>query len=143
MNQRGRKSAASNLGIIQGSAGRRASPPPELTPFEAKLWAKLMRSKPADWFPPETHLLLAAYCRHASIIQTIDEQLDAFQAEWFETDDGLRRYDRLASIRAKQSTSLISLSRSMRLTQQSQVTAKRAASPSTRIPEDAPPWRAD
>ena len=143
MRQRGRKSAASNLGIIQGSAGRRSPAPAELSPFEAKLWAKLTRAKPADWFPPETHLLLAAYCRHASIIQTIDAQLDAFQSAWFETDSGLLRYDRLASIRAKQSTALIALSRSMRLTQHSQITAKRAASPSTRTPDAEPPWRAD
>ena len=143
MKQRGRKSAASNLGIIQGFAGRRAPPPAELSPFEAKLWTKVTRAKPADWFPPETHLLLAAYCRHAAIIQTIDKQLDAFEAKWFETDDGLRRYDRLASIRAKQSTSLISLSRSMRLTQHSQITAKRAASPSTHTSDESPPWRAD
>jgi hypothetical protein len=44
----------------------RPEPPEDLTEEQAAEWSAVVDRLPADWFPRETHGLLARYCRHGS-----------------------------------------------------------------------------
>jgi hypothetical protein len=138
MQQRGRKSIAS-LSVVADIAGR-PQPPAELTEFEAALWQKVTATKPSDWFTADCHQLLIAYCRHASQAAVIDQQIAAFEPVWLAEREGLERYGKLIDIRAKCSGMLNSLSRAMRLTQQSRYGAVKAETHSNRAKTARKPW---
>jgi hypothetical protein len=72
--QRGRKSAAS-LSIVPVSGIQRPEPPPELSPEESAVWTATTRAMRADWFGPETHPLLSAYCFHVVTANELQAQL--------------------------------------------------------------------
>ena len=66
MAQRGKKSAAS-LEVVNHSGVTelpRPQPLEELTDEQALEWRLIVNRLPADWFPAETHGILAQYCRH-------------------------------------------------------------------------------
>ena len=130
MAQRGRKSAAS-MATVSDLPGHSVRPPPDLTEFQASIWARVVNTKPADWFTADTHDLLASYCRHVSTAAVLDQKVDEFRPEWLCDDEGMDRYRKLLDMREKQTRAITSLARSMRLTQQSKwqpVTADRKAS---------------
>src|SRR5262245_26279261 len=61
-----RRSKAAELTLI-GPGGietlRRPEPPSNLTAKEAAEWRAIVNRLPPDWFPRETHAILAQYCR--------------------------------------------------------------------------------
>ena len=92
MGMRGPKSSAAlkipSVAELRGDA--RPEPPEELTEEQAAEWRAVVDRLPADWFPRETHGLLAQYCRHvvsARRVARLLEELDALA--------DTRAYDRL------------------------------------------------
>lgn len=117
MEGRGRRSAASLAVISSGAvqAVRRPDAPGELTDEQAREWAEIVSRMPADWFPRETHTLLAAYCRHVVAMRRIAQLIEAQEAsEGFDVDE----YDKLLKMQERESRALSSLATRMRLTQQ-------------------------
>lgn len=118
MDGRGRKSAAA-LAVISGDGivtVRRPEPLSGLSDEQADEWRTIVNRLPADWFPAETHGLLAQYCRHLVLSKRLAQLIDAAEkAEEFD----LNEYDKLLQMHEREGRALSSLATRMRLTQQS------------------------
>ena len=68
---RGRKSAE-EIAIEQIADVVRPEPPKNLDDDEAKVWREVVDRMPPNWFPRETHGLLAQYCKHEAAVVFID-----------------------------------------------------------------------
>lgn len=73
MGMRGPKFGAAleipSVADLRGDA--RPEPPEDLTPEQAEEWRAVVARLSADWFPRETHGLLAQYCRHVCTARRI------------------------------------------------------------------------
>lgn len=117
MGIRGRRSAAS-LTVIGPSAVEtvpRPTPPDELTEDQAHEWRAIVNRLPAEWFPRETHGMLAQYCRHVVAARKVADLIAS--AEEDETTD-IENYDRLLKMQEREGRALSSLATRMRLSQQ-------------------------
>lgn len=118
MNQRGRKSAASLEVVEQSNVTElpRPSPPPELSAEQAAEWNSVVARLPADWFPRETHGLLAQYCRHVVAARHVAQLI----SEMEQMDEiAIEDYDRLLKMQEREGRALSSLATRMRISQQS------------------------
>jgi hypothetical protein len=117
MTTRGRKSAAS-LSVVRADAieiTERAKPPRDLTPEQAEEWRAVVNRMPADWFPRETHGLLAQYCRHLVAARRVAQLIQSAEAgDEFDVDE----YDKLLKMQEREGRAISSLATRMRLTQQ-------------------------
>jgi hypothetical protein len=82
--------------------------------------------------------MLAQYSRHKVIAGLIAQQQEAFAPDWLTTDDGLKRFDKLAACLERETRSMIALLRSMRLTQQSLIRSDKAVHAQGK---DRKPWQ--
>lgn len=118
MGARGRRSTA-DLAVI-GASGietvRRPEPPADLTDEQAAEWRAVVNRLPADWFPRETHGLLAQYCRHVVAGRRIQQLVSSIEAE---KDFDLVAYDRALKMQERESRCIASLATRMRISQQS------------------------
>lgn len=143
MQQRGRKSAASKIALIDGSRGSRPSPPGDISDYEAAKWAEVIGSMPADWFKPEMTDLMRAYCRCSKIVYEIDKMDDSLQADLLGDTpvDNLVIKLKLSNSRDKQVRQLAMLATKLRLTPQSRVEPKTAGRAYSKAAErTAQPW---
>jgi hypothetical protein len=123
--KRGRKSAAS-LSVIPVAFGQRPAPPACLTDEESKDWLVIVNRLPADWFPEESWPLLIAYCRHIAAANRIYEQMS--KTGDLADADNLKLFDRLGKMHERETRTQAVLATKLRLTQQSRMQAKTAAS---------------
>jgi hypothetical protein len=117
MGERGRTSAAA-LSVVSPSGVstiRRPSPPSDLTDEQADEWRAVVNRLPADWFPRETHGMLAQYCRHVVAARRVAQLIEAV-----ESGSGLdiEQYDRLLKCQDREGRAISSLATRMRLSQQ-------------------------
>jgi hypothetical protein len=131
MGSRGRKSVAS-LSVIGPSgieAVRRPEPPEELTDEQALEWRAVVNRLSADWFPRETHGMLAQYCRHVVAARRVAEMIRALEDMLANSDpvaeDGAptilsaaKTLDRLLKMQEREGRALSSLATRMRISQQ-------------------------
>lgn len=153
MRQRGKKSeaqkATSKLAVFEGGKGKKNSlahrgPPDCLDQFEAGIWQKIVGSRDDDWFDDDTEQLVISYCKHSKEAFLLDQQLAEFTPKSLKRATTLQRYDALTKMRRSVTTTLLSLSRSMRLTQQS-INPDRAMSRKRKHKEQggpSKPWEA-
>jgi len=116
MQQRGRKSQAS-LEVVGAATGavERPRAPRELTSEQAGEWREIVNRLPADWFPRETHQLLAQYCRHVISARRVSQLIASAE----ETDPfDIEEYDRLLKMQEREGRAMSSLATRMRITQQ-------------------------
>lgn len=133
MGTRGRHSAAS-LTVISSAgieAVERPRPPVELTDEQAEEWLSVVNRLPADWFPRETHGMLAQYCRHVVAARRVAQLIADFEAG---PDLDIEQYDRLLKMQEREGRALSSLSTRMRLSQQTTYDAKKKKPGPTRKP---------
>jgi len=119
MAQRGRKSAAS-LEVISSSGittVRRPDPVSELSDEQAEVWRSVVNRLPADWFPAETHPLLAQYCRHVISARHVAELIAKLERQDGKLD--IDEYDRLLKMQEREGRAISSLATRMRISQQS------------------------
>lgn len=116
MGARGPKSAAQLAIVGTTELVPRPNPPSELTDEQAEEWIAVTSRMPADWFPRETHGLLAQYCRHVVAARRVAQLVAAAEAE---DEFDLARYDVLLKMQEREGRALSSLATRMRLTQQS------------------------
>ena len=118
MAQRGRKSAAS-LSVVTGPVSvQRPEPPADLTPEQSDEWWSVVEALPADWFPRETHGLLAQYCRHVVTARRVAQLIQATEAE---AELDLAQLDQLYKMQEREGRAMSSLATRMRITQQALV----------------------
>lgn len=127
MAQPGRKSAASLSVVGTVTSLKRLAPPGDLTPDQRSIWLATVNSKPAEWFGDEHMPILREYVRHVVTAEVLTQQIEGFDPAWMADDEGLKRYDRLTSMRAREAGVINTLARSMRLTQQAAYRADKAA----------------
>lgn len=134
MGTRGRVSAAALSIIGPGNVEviPRPQPPDDLTDDQAHEWRAIVNRLPADWFPRETHGMLAAYCRHVVAARKVADLIRAAEGDE-ETDIG--NYDRLLKMQEREGRAISSLATRMRISQQSkyEATKKRAAPSAKRL----------
>lgn len=138
MGTRGRTSSA-ELSVISGGGIetiRRPEPPGDLTDEQADEWRAVVNRMSADWFPRETHGMLAQYCRHVVAARRC-AQLVA-EIEGSEPFD-LAAYDRALKMQEREGRAISSLATRMRISQQATVSAKTARKP----PQVRKPWESD
>jgi hypothetical protein len=132
MEGRGRKSAAS-LSVISSSGIEtieRPRPPSDLNQEQAREWVSIVNRMPADWFPRETHGMLAQLCRHLVAARRVADMITALENELSgEPEEGqtqaqiilgaTKAFDRLYKMQEREGRAISSLSTKMRLSQQS------------------------
>ena len=124
MGVRGRTSASelSTIGPRGIETVRRPEPAPELTDEQAIEWRAVVNRLPADWFPRETHGLLAQYCRHVVAGRRVAELVKAIESE---PDFDIVAYDRALKMQEREGRAMSSLATRMRLSQQTTYDPKR------------------
>lgn len=134
MTKPGRRSSASlevitNTGI---TAMERPQPPEELTDAQADEWISIVNRLPADWFPRETHGMLAQYCRHLIAARRVAQLI----AEFEKAEGGLdiEDYDRLLKMQEREGRAISSLATRMRLSQQTTYDKSKKKPGATRKP---------
>ena len=120
MGARGKTSTAALSVVAPGgiTAIERPSPPADLTDEQAEEWLEVVNRMPADWFPRESHRLLAQYCCHAIQARYVSQMIGNLMAEE-QKDNWLADYDRLLKMQERESRAMTALARGMRMTQQS------------------------
>jgi hypothetical protein len=93
----------------------RPDAPYDLTDAQAAEWWAVVERLPADWFPRETHGMLAQYCRHIAASNNVARLIAEFEKS---EDFDLDRYDKLLKIQEREGRVASSLATRMRLTQQ-------------------------
>jgi chaperone required for assembly of F1-ATPase len=117
----------------QVEAVQRPDAPYDLTDEQSAEWWAVVDRMPADWFPRETHALLAQYCRHVVAARRVSQLVAAEEAG----DLDLSQYDQLLKMQEREGRALSSLATRLRITQQSTLTAKTKKPPSVRKPWEA------
>lgn len=124
MRQRGRKSAAA-LEVVPPSSVvemvKRPAPPDDLTDEEADEWQAVVGRLAADWFPRETHGLLANYCRHTVRARRVSQMVSAAEGE---PDLDILKLDRLYKMAERESRAASALATRLRITLQATRSAK-------------------
>lgn len=133
MEGRGRKSSASLAVISSGTvqAVRRPDAPAELTEEQAAEWASVVSRLPADWFPRETHGMLAQYCRHVVSARRVAQLIADCEAS---AEFDVENYDRLLRMQEREGRALSSLATRMRLSQQTTYDKSKKKPSQTRKP---------
>ena len=143
MAQRGRKSAASlavaaTVAPVIASNRLRASG--HLSDAEQLVWCRMVNDHPAGSFT-ETHRdMLDLYCQHIVTAQVLDDELKAFDREWLRDEDGLKRFDRLLSMREREVRSASSLATRLRITRQATADPKTVGRAHSAMGRSRKPW---
>lgn len=116
MGTRGRKSASELAVASPVERVARPAVPLDLHPEEATVWQVIVDAMPADWFPAETHPLLAQYCRHTVSARRVSQLIDAAMSR---KEVDVDEVDKLLKMQAKETAALKAMAASMRLSQQS------------------------
>ncbi|MBD8902767.1 hypothetical protein MBTS_11025 [Methylobacterium bullatum] len=102
--------SATPVDVIQ-----RPDAPYDLTDEQSEEWWAVVNRMPADWFPRETHSMLAQYCRHVVAARRVSQLIG--NAEGSDPFD-VEAYDRLLKMQEREGRALSSLATRMRLSQQ-------------------------
>jgi hypothetical protein len=109
--------------VVVNVKDHRPPPPDHLTEDQKAEWLAITRRLPGDYFPLETHGLLAAYVQHLTTLRLLSAEVDRYRIEWTDSADGLQRFDRLLAMRERESRALSSLATRLRISPQSRRTA--------------------
>lgn len=143
MAQRGRKSAASLAVAAQVApvvASNRLRASAHLSEAEQLVWCRMVNDHPSGSFT-ETHRdMLELYCQHIVTAQVLDDELKAFDREWMRDDDGLKRYDRLLTMREREVRSASSLATRLRITRQATADPKTVGRANGGMGRSRKPW---
>jgi hypothetical protein len=132
-----RKSSAS-LAIVTALPSRLLPAPEDLSPEEACVWARVVATKPSDWWDGGSAPLLAQYARATVQSEMVAELVRRVSLALVTAPDELARYRDLRKIQAQLSGELNTLARSMRLTQQSKYRADKADTTSRKASGNRP-----
>lgn len=118
MTQRGRKSAAALAIAAPASIEPIARPdaPYDLNDEESAEWWAVVERLPADWFPRETHAMLAMYCRHVVSARRVAELIATALKK--PTEFSVSDYDQLLKMQEREGRAISSLATRMRISQQ-------------------------
>lgn len=123
-----RKSATVKALEESGTLGEfipaRPDPLEGLTREQRDEWKAVVDRMPEEWFPRETHQLLAQYCRHACEAKFISGMLRAHKVDPETSGEWLDQYGDLLKLQEREGRAMSSLATRLRITQQSTVNPK-------------------
>ena len=119
MSKRGRKSGASLEVVRSITTVVRPDPYPGLTTDQQNEWVDIVNRMPADWFPRESHALLAQYCRHVISANRVSDLIEGLIKGETESDHWISDYDCLLRMQEREGRAMSSLATRMRMTQHS------------------------
>jgi hypothetical protein len=135
-----RQSAAS-LSVIAGSIDGRPNTPDDLTDEQRVIWERTVATEGADTFKTSAlQALLKDYCRHAAEAGRLAKVIEAFDTSWLADEEGLRRYDRLAAMRFRETKGAADMATKLRLTNQARYTPGSAATAAKKAGTALKPW---
>jgi hypothetical protein len=108
------------------TAIERPEPIRGLTDDQAHEWRAVVDRMPGEWFPPETHGLLAQYCRHVVSAQHVAELIKKL---WSSDNFSLDTFDQLLRIQEREGRAMSALATRMRLTQQTRFSKDKKTGP--------------
>jgi len=127
-----RKSAASLAVCMPSPAGKtKTQPPSTLSADAAAEWTKVATGKPASWLTPDVSPLLESYVCAVVAARTISKCVDDALDKLAEPG-GMARYVAMLKTAEQQARLVATLATKLRLTPQSQITAKAAHAVSRR-----------
>jgi hypothetical protein len=126
MLKRGRKSTA-ELATVASLIQARPAAPDALTASQRAVWEDTVVRLPADWFPRETHRLLAEYCKATIRAEFIGREVDRFTTGWLGEEGGVERLGKLTATLDRQVRMMGALARALRITNQSRFRPETAA----------------
>ena len=141
MTQRGRKSGASFAVVRAIGTIVRPDPMLGLTIDQSNEWVDVVNRMPADWFPRETHSILAQYCRHVVSAKRVGELIESLISGETESDNFLCDYDRLLKMQEREGRAMSSLATRMRLTNQARMRPEMAGCKINNLPKHPPPHK--
>jgi hypothetical protein len=108
-----RKSAASLAVVRVGPKPLKArlAPPAGMPERQAEHWVRITGALPADWFSPEQAPLLTRLCVHTTRCEDIEHAMAGLDPL-----ADLEEYRKLAAVASAETSRLLALSRSLRLT---------------------------
>lgn len=130
----GTEKALEQAGLVAEFVPERPDPLPDMPREQREEWVAVVNRMPVEWFPRETHQLLAQYCRHACESRRIAGIIRAHTVEPDITEAWLKDYDRLLKMQEREGRAMSSLATRLRITQQSSID-KRTQKP---LEPDAP-----
>jgi hypothetical protein len=136
--QAGRKSAA-ELATVTALPIRLLAPPADLSVEECEVWARVVATKPGEWWDAGSVPLLAQYCRATVQAEFIADLVRQTGSTMLSDPSQLGTYKELRKIQGALSGEINSLARSMRLTQQSRYNAKNSDTASRKA-DGRKPW---
>lgn len=133
MGTRGRKSSAALTvpAVSTVETIQRPDAPYDLTDEQAEEWWAVVNRMPADWFPRETHGMLAQYCRHVVAARRVAQLVAACEQN---ADLDVEQYDRLLKMQEREGRAISSLATRMRISQQSTFDKERKKGTQVRKP---------
>jgi len=142
MDQRGRKSVEGHIAQVVHLPGKWPDPPENLTESQCENWRQIVRTRPYDWFGPETYPLLTEYVRSIDIASVLAQSMDGFTVnpDWMDDAAGVLRYERLTRLQKANAETLAKLATKMRLAQHSIQSEKVAASAAKNSANSRKPW---
>ena len=146
MGKRGRKSIAEQtIAVIGGNLDARPEAPGELTAEQMEIWNKTVSTEPPNYFATAAARgILADYCRHRHEAERLAKVIDAFDMEWLQTDEGVKRYELLAKMRDRETKGALMCATKLRITNQSRYTPLSAATAARNSTKQAvKPWETE
>ena len=126
MGTRGKKSVAALSVAMPVGVTQRPDAPYDLTDEQSEEWWAVVNRMPADWFPRETHAVLAQYCRHVVTARRVAQLIaDAENPKAKGAGLDVDAYDKLLKLQEREGRAMSSLATRMRLTQQTTYDPKR------------------
>ena len=116
MRNRGRPSAAALAIVPPADLLDRGRPPAprDLIAAQAAEWEAIVKRLPPDWFPRETHGLLADYCRHVVRSRKIAKLIEVLESK---QSVNVEDYDKLARMADRETKAILGLAQKMRISQ--------------------------
>ena len=143
MGKRGRKSIAEQtIAVIGGNVDARPEAPGDLTARQMEIWNATVATEPPNYFSSAAQRgILSDYCRHRAESERLAKVIDAFDIEWLQNDEGVKRYELLAKMRDRETKGAITCATKLRITNQSRYTPLSAATAKRNSAQQATkPW---
>lgn len=144
MAKRGRKSTAelATAPVALDAARQRPPAPDDLTKDQREVWKKTVHAMPANWFTPEHHETLKAYCRHAIRARDLSKRIDDTETEKLGLMPGpsIGTYEKVRRMAEAETRAMLACARSLRISMQSQLRAETAATKRGSATAQRPPW---
>ena len=140
MKQRGRKSAGAMTLVVDDRFQMPPAPPSELTDAQAAVWRDVVGSLPGGWVSRAAFPILVQLCRHVGRARLLERAVADFQMEWLAAPGGPERLNLLLGMAQRETASVISCSRQLRLGPQQREHPRTAGRQLDNVPTGPKPW---